>query len=126
MTAIEMRVDLSALVDALVSRNNDQIVAIAREHLRDGEAVDVLIGRIGLLAAKGDADGHTVITLSAAAMLSRLLYTIPLPLEGNGQVHERALRLFVQALLVAAPAVQAGLTRPVNYPSPLYPSGLQE
>src|SRR2546421_418008 len=91
MTAIEMRVDLSALVDALVSRNNDRIVALAREHLRDGEAVDVLIGRIGLLAARGDADGHTVITLTAAAILCRLLHTIPLPLEGNEPVYERAL-----------------------------------
>src|SRR5205823_4519068 len=106
--------------------NNDQIVALAREHLRDGEAVDVLLGRIGLLAAKGDVDGHTVITLTAAAMLSRLLHTIPLPLEGNEPVYERALPLFVQALLAAAPAVQAGSPKQVNYPDPLYPSGLQE
>jgi hypothetical protein len=126
MTAIEMRVDLSALVDALVSRNENQIVALAREHLRDGEAADVLIGRIGLLAARGDADGHTVITLTAAAMLSRLLHTIPLPLEGNEPVYERALPLFVQALLAAAPAVQAGFTKQVNPPDPLYPSGLQD
>lgn len=126
MTATEMRVDLSTLVDALVSGNSDQIVAAAREYLQHGEAAAVLIGRIGMIAARGDADGHTIITLTAAAMLCRLLYTIPLPLEGNGQVHERALPLFVQALLAAAPAVQAGHNTQVSYPPPLYPSGLQE
>src|SRR5256712_9463223 len=126
MTAIEMEVDLSTLVNALVSGNNDQIIAAAHEHLHQGETADVLIGRIGMIAARGDADGHTIITLTAAAMLCRLLHTIPLPLEGNGQVHERALPLFLQALLAAAPAVQAGHNTQVSYPRPFYPSGLQE
>jgi hypothetical protein len=126
MTATELSVDISALVDALVSGNSDQIVAAAREHLRHGEAADVLIGRIGEIVARGDTDGHPLITLTAAAMLCRLLHTIPLPLEGEGQTQERALPLFVQALLIAAPAVQAGYNKQVTYPNPLYPSGLQQ
>lgn len=126
MAGIEMAVDLSTLVDALVAGDSNQIIAAAREHLQHGEAPDVLIGRIGLLAAQGDTNGHAVITIAAAAMLSRLLHTIPQPLEGEIQLHERALPLFVQAMLVAAPAVRAGKNTPLQLPEPFYPSGLGE
>src|SRR5579863_3635284 len=126
MVGIEMAVDLSTLIDALVAGNTDQIIASARQHLRQGESADVLIGRVGLIAARGDSDGHTIITLAAAVMLSRLLHTIPQPLEGEVQLHERALPLFVQAMLVAAPAVRAGYNKELQLPEPLYPSGLGE
>lgn len=126
MAGIEMAVDLSTLVDALIAGDRTRILAAARDHLQQGEAAEVLIGRIALLAARGDADGHIVITLAAAAMLSRLLHTIPQPLEGEVQMHERALPLFAQAMLVAAPAVRAGQQQTSTLPDPLYPSGLGE
>lgn len=126
MTALELGVDLSPFVDALASGNNEQIIAVAREHLQHDESASVLIGRIGLLAAQGDSEGHTLITLAAAAMLSRLLFTIPAPLDADSSKpsEERALPLFVQALLVAAPAVRAGHTLKPVYPTPLFPSEL--
>ncbi len=126
MAGIEMAVDLSTLVDALVAGDSQRIVAASRTHVQHGEALDVLIGRIGLLAARGDADGHVVTTLAAAAMLTRLLHTIPQPLNGEVSLQERALPLFVQAMLVAAPAVRAANTNTSALPEPLYPSGLGE
>ncbi|HZR39332.1 MAG TPA: hypothetical protein VFB12_04405 [Ktedonobacteraceae bacterium] len=126
MTAIELGVDLSPFVDALITGNSEQIIAVAREHLQHNESASVLIGRIGMIAAQGDTEGHTVITLAAAAMLSRLLFTIPAPVGSDGQAasEERALPLFVQALLAAAPAVRAGHTVKPEYPRPLFPSEL--
>jgi hypothetical protein len=130
MAAVEMRTDLSNLIDALISGNDDQIVAVARNHLQQNEAADVLLGRIALLAAKGDSEGHTVTTLGAATMLSRYLHFIPQPLEPdaaeNGRFKEwsRALPLFVQALRIASPAVRVGNTVQARYPEPFFPSAL--
>src|SRR5258708_7923680 len=119
MAGIEMRVDLSTVVDALVGGNESQIIAAAHEHLQQGEAADVLIGRIGMIAARGDSDGHTITTLTAAAMLCRLLHTIPQPLEGNVKASEWAFPLFVQALFVAAPAIKNGYKKRIALPEPL-------
>src|SRR5690242_19222844 len=130
MAAVEMRADLSNLIDALVSGNDDQIIAAAREHLQQNEAADVLLGRIALLATKGDSEGHTVTALAAATMLSRYLHFIPQPLEPdaeeNGKFKEwsRALPLFIQALRIAAPAVRSGSTVQEHYPEPFFPSAL--
>jgi hypothetical protein len=126
MSAIEMRVDLSTLVDAIVNGDKSHIIAAARAHLLAGEAADVLIGRIGMIAAHGDQDGHIITTLAAAAMLSRYLRFIPDPLnpESSAVATERALPLFAHALLVAAPAVRAGFQAQEHYPEPSFPSEL--
>lgn len=130
MSAVELRADLSQLVDALVSGNKEQIIASVRDHLRQNQAPDVLIGRIGTIAARGDRNGHTVTTLGAAAMLSRNLHFIPLPLEPGALDNRekddwsRALPLFAQAMIAAIPAVQAGHNAPENYPEPFFPSEL--
>src|SRR5690348_8095467 len=108
MAQVTMGVDLSTLVNALLEGNIDAIIAAAREHLQRKEQVDVLLGRIGLIAVQGDPDGHPSITLAAAAMLSRLLYTIPAPIDTDKHSTELALPLLVQALLTAIPAVRAG------------------
>ena len=89
MAGVEMRVDLNPLVAALASNNHEEIVAAARDILKQGEHADVLLGRLGQMAARSDTDGHPTITLAAAAMLSRLLHTIPQPLEGDILPHER-------------------------------------
>jgi hypothetical protein len=126
MTAIELETDISPLTDALMAENSDQILTSAQKVLEKGENPEVLLGRVGLAAAKGDSDGHVVITLAAAAMLSRLLHTIPQPLEGEMAQHKRALPLFVHALLSAAPAVRVGNTLQPELPDPFYPSDLPE
>jgi hypothetical protein len=130
MAAVEMRTDLSNLIDALISGSDDRIIAASRDHLQQNEAADVLLGRIALLAAQGDSEGHTVTALAAATMLSRYLHFIPQPLEPDAEGHDRykewsrALPLFVQALRIAAPAVRAGHTVQPHYPEPFYPSAL--
>src|SRR5690349_17683758 len=126
MAQVSMGVDLSTLVNALIEGNTDSIIAAAREHLQHGEQVDVLIGRIGMIAVQGDPEGHPSITLAAAAMLSRLIHTIPAPIDSDATPAERALPLFVRALLTAIPAVRAGHQAQAHYPEPLFPSGLPE
>ncbi|QBD82138.1 hypothetical protein EPA93_41635 [Ktedonosporobacter rubrisoli] len=133
MALLEMRVDLSKLIDTLATGSNEQIVEAAREHLLSSELVghvqnreiaDVLLGRVGMVAAHGDTDGHIITTLAAAAMLARLLHTIPQPLDDQISLQQRALPLFAQALLFAAPAVRAAHNIQPEYPEPLFPSGL--
>jgi len=126
MASIEMKADLSSLIAALVAGDNNAIIAAARDLLAHGESADVLIGRIGLIAAHGDPTGQTLLMLDAAAMLCRYVYTIPQPLEGTEQGSERALPLFAQAMLAAAPAVRAGQQAHDTYPAPFFPSGLGE
>ncbi len=126
MASIEMKADLSSLVSALVAGDTNAIVASARDLLAHGESADVLIGRIGLIAAHGDPTGQTLLMLNAAAMLCRYLHTIPQPLEGAEQGNERALPLFAEAMLAAAPAVRAGQKAQDTYPAPFFPSGLGE
>ncbi len=126
MASIEMKADLSSLVSALVAGDSNAIVTAARDLLAHGESADVLIGRIGLIAAHGDPSGQTLLMLNAAAMLCRYLHTIPQPLEGAEQGSERALPLFAEAMLAAAPAVRAGQKAQDTYPEPFFPSGLGE
>jgi hypothetical protein len=126
MASIEMKADLSSLVSALVAGDNNAIIEAAHDLLAHGESADVLIGRIGLLAAPGDSTGQTLLMLNAAAMLCRYIHTIPQPLDGAEQGSERALPLFAEAMLAAAPAVRAGQKATVTYPEPFFPSGLGE
>ncbi|HEU5227654.1 MAG TPA: hypothetical protein VFU49_07565 [Ktedonobacteraceae bacterium] len=126
MASVTMAIDLSTLIDIVASGNEEQIIEAAREHLQQGEAPDVLLGRVAMVAAHGDPDGHIVTTLGSAAMLARYIQRIPHPLDSEAAVHERALPLFAQALLVAAPAVRVGRTAQPAYPEPFYPSGLPE
>jgi hypothetical protein len=126
MAQVTMGVDLSTLVNALLAGNIDAIIAAAREHLQREEQVDVLIGRIGMIAVQGDPDGHPSITLAAAAMLSRLLHAIPAPIDTDKHSAELALPLLVQALLCAIPAIRAGHEVQSQYPDPLFPSELPE
>ncbi len=124
MAAIEMRVDLSTLLDAVISGNNEQIISVARDLLQQGKAADVLLGRVGLIAAHGDPDGHPTITLAAAAMLGRLLHFIPAPPDTPEPAKERTLPLFAQALIATAPAIRAGHNVQTQYPRPFFPSEL--
>lgn len=126
MSGIEMKVDLIPAVNAVLSGNNEQVIAAAQDILRQGEHTDVLIGRLGVLASHGDKDGHPTITLGAAAIVSRLLHYIPQPLEGEVLLHERALPLFVYAMLAAAEALRADYKTEIVSPKPLFPSDLGE
>lgn len=126
MAAIDMRADLSLLLDAVVSGNIDQIIAAAREYLQQEKTADVLIGRIGMIAAHGDREGHRIVTLSATSMLGRYLHWLPAAVDAQEPAKELALPLFVQGLKVAAPILAAGrkAQAEAQYPHPFFPSEL--
>jgi hypothetical protein len=126
MAGIEMRVDLSPLVHALIADDAEQVTTAARSILQQGEHADVLLGRLGEMAARGDADGHPTITLGAAAMLARLLHTLPQPLEGDIPSHERALPLFLSAVQASASAIREGSQKQITRPTPFFPSDVPE
>ena len=126
MPSIGMRTDISALIDATVAGDSNAILAAGRELLQRGAEAAELIGRMGMIAAHGDSDGHAILTLSAASAISRWLIALPQLPEQNGQSHERGLPLLVQALVATAPAVRAGKDAHDTYPEPFYPSEMPE
>lgn len=126
MAAVELRLDLSALINALVANDKATIINIARSHLQHGDNPSVILGRVGMIAAQGDTDGHPTITLAAAAMLARLLHTLPDPLNPQFQTKDQLLPLFVEPLLAAMTSVQAGHNASPQIPPPFFPSGIEE
>lgn len=126
MPTIGMGVDISALVDATIAEDSKDVIAIARDLLRRGAPAAELAARAGLIVADGDGDGHAVLTLSAAAGLSRWMMALPRPSEQDPHSHEQELPLLVQALVATAPALRAGKQAQVSYPDPIFPSELGE
>jgi hypothetical protein len=124
--SVGMNIDISSLIDATVAGNTDQVIAVARELTQRGSNVSELIGRIGMLAAQGDSDGHTILTLDAASMMSRWLIALHYTLAEDTQNSTRGLPFLVQALAAAAPALRATKEAQKHYPTPLFPSGLAE
>lgn len=125
MPTIGMGVDIAALVDATIAENSQETIAIARGLLRSGAPAAELAGRVGLIAAAGDSDGHAVVTLSAAAALSRWMMAMPRLPEQDPESHERELPLLAQALIATAPALREGKKTEIRYPDPTYPSELE-
>lgn len=121
-----MNTDITALVDATLAGNIDQVTGVARELIESGAGAAELIGRIGMIAAHGDSDGHTIITLAAAAMMSRWFFALQHLLGEDPLDHRRELPLLVQSVAAAIPAVRAGNAASVTYSEPLFPSELPE
>src|SRR5258708_16337104 len=69
MPTVGMLTDISALVDATVAGDSDRIIAVGHELTQRGADAAELIGRVGVIAARGDSDGHTILTLSAPTMI---------------------------------------------------------
>src|SRR5438034_3793102 len=126
MPTIGMIVDISALVEATIAENHREVISIARELLSSGAPAAELAGRVGLIVAHGDSDGHAILTLDAAAVMSRWMIAVPKPPEVDPRSHVQELPLLVQALLAIAPALRDGEKAPVTYPDPLFPSELWE
>ena len=122
--SVGMNVDIASLIDATVSGNTDQIIAVARELTQRGANASELIGRVGMIAAHGDSDGHTILTLDAASMMCRWLLALQYTLAENTPGNTGGLPFLVQALAAATPAVRAGEKAKKEYPAPLFPSGL--
>ena len=126
MASIGMRTDIAPLVEAAANADSKRIIAIARPLLRQGAHGAELIGRVGMVAARADSDGHAVITLDAAAMLARMVMVLPELFGEEFDNHERELPLVVQGLLATAPVIRTGQTTQVTFAKPYYPSDLPE
>jgi hypothetical protein len=126
MPSVGLNIDIASLIDATAAGNSDQITAIARELTQSGADASELIGRVGMVAAHGDSEGHTILTLDAASMMCRWLIALRSTFAEDTPVHTRGLPFLVQALSAAAPAVHTGKQTQNSYPAPLFPSGLQE
>jgi hypothetical protein len=126
MPSVGLNIDISSLLDATAAGNTDLVVAIARELTQRGADTSELIGRLGMVAARGDSEGHTILTLDAASMMSRWLMALRTTFAEETFAHSRGLPFLVQASVAAAPAVRAGKQTQISYPAPLFPSGLQE
>jgi hypothetical protein len=124
MPTVGMNTDITSLVNAIVAGNTEQMTGIARELVTGGAGVSELIGRIGMIAAHGDSDGHVILTLAAASMMSRWFISLQ-HLRGEDPMdHRPELPLLIQAATAARPAIQAGSKAQDSYPEPLFPSGL--
>ncbi len=126
MPSVGMNTDITSLVNALVAGNTDQMTGIARELIASGAGASELIGRTGIVAAQGDSDGHVILTLAAASMMSRWFVALQHLFDEDPTDHRRELPLLVQAANAAMPAVRKGSKAQITYPEPLFPSGLQE
>jgi hypothetical protein len=126
MPTIGTGIDISALIEATVAGNSHQIISTARSLLQQGAPAAELAGRIGLIVAHGDSDGHAILTINAAAVLSRWVAALPQLEELGPEKHEWELPLLVQALVSTAPSLRRGQTAHDTYPEPLFPSELPE
>jgi hypothetical protein len=126
MPTIGTEIDISALVEATVAGNSNQIISTARSLLQQGAPAAELAARVGLIVAHGDSDGHAVLTINAAAVVSRWVAALPQLEELGPEKHEWELPLLVQALVATAPSLRRGQTAHDTYPEPLFPSELPE
>src|ERR1700730_3790997 len=126
MPTIGTEIDISALVEATVAGNSNQIISTARSLLQQGAPAAELAARVGLIVAHGDSDGHAVLTINAAAVVSRWVAALPQLEEMGPEKHEWELPLLVQALVATAPSLRRGQAAHDTYPEPLFPSELPE
>ncbi|HEY3993695.1 MAG TPA: hypothetical protein VGM01_12570 [Ktedonobacteraceae bacterium] len=122
MSSVAIRNNLAPLIDALVAGDNQALITAAQVAVTKAEDASELIGRIGLIAMRGDSDGHTVLTLAAASALCRWLIALRHVLGEDEQGQSNGLPLVIQALLAAAPAVKAGKDVRPSYPEGIFPS----
>lgn len=126
MPTVGMLVDISTLVDAVVSGDTARVISIGRELLQMGAPAAELLGRAGMYATHADTDGHTILMLDAAAVISRWFLAFPPLSSEEPPSHERELPLLVQGIMAARPAIQAGRNVTNTYPEPFFPSDLAE
>lgn len=126
MPTVGMNTDITSLINAIVAGQTEQMMDVARELVQRGAGASELIGRIGMVAARGDSEGHIIQTLAASSMMARWFLSLQHLRGEDPQNHEPELPLLIQAAIAAAPAMQAGSKAAENYPEPLFPSGLPE
>ena len=124
MSSVAVRNNVSTFIDALLAEDSKAIEQAAQGVISQAEDACELLGRISLIAMRGDSEGHAVLTLGAASMLSLWLIALRHVLGEDGKSQAAGVPLVVQALRAAAPAVKAGLPAAQDYPEGLFPSAL--
>ena len=125
MSSVAVHQNLSTFIDAIAAEDSQALATAAREFIARAEDTSELIGQIGLIAMHGDSDGHAVLTLAAASMISRWLIALRHVLGNDAEDIDKGIPLIVQTLLATAPAVRAGRDITVDL-EPIFPSGLPE
>ncbi len=124
MSAVAIRRNLTTFIDAIVAGDTQALASAAQSIITQAEEAAELIGRVGLVAMRGDSDGHMVLTLAAAAALCRWQIGLRHILGEEDQSQARGLPLVLQSLMAAAPAVRAGKDVQPTYPQAIFPSEL--
>lgn len=126
MASVAVRNNFAPLIDALVTGDNQALLNAARTAISKAEDASEVIGRVALVAMRGNSDEHTVLTLAAASALCRWLIALRHVLGPDEQSQANGLPLVIQALLAAAPAVKASKDAQPHYPDGVFPSALSE
>lgn len=126
MSSVAIHNNLAPVLDALVVGDTQALANAARAAITKAEDASELIGRVGLVAMRGDSEGHQVLTLAAAAALCRRLIALRHTLGDDEQGQSTGLPLVIQSLLAAAPAVQVGVNVQPNYPKGVFPSEIPQ
>jgi hypothetical protein len=124
MSSVAVHSHLSTIIDAVAAGDRQTLARTARAALARAEDASELIGQVGLLAMRGDSEGHTVLMLGAAGMLCRKLIALRHVLGEDAQEQANGVSLATQVLAAATPAVQAGKDAPRTYPKAIFPSDL--
>lgn len=126
MPTVGMNTNITSFVNAIVAGDTEQMTGVARDLVTSGAGASELIGRIGMIAARGDSEGHVMLALAAASMMSRWFISLQHLRGEDSMDHRPELPLLIQAATIATPAIQAGSKAQESYPEPLFPSGLPE
>jgi hypothetical protein len=126
MPSVAVHSHLSTIIDAVAAGDRQTLARTAREAIARAEDASELIGQVGLLAMRGDGEGHTVLMLGAAGMLCRKLIALRHVLGEDAQEQAQGVSLATQVLAAATPAVKAGKDAPRTYPKAIFPSDLSE
>ena len=126
MSSVAVHSHLSTIIDAVAAGDRQTLARTAREAIARAEDASELIGQVGLLAMRGDSEGHTVLMLGAAGMFCRKLIALRHVLGEDVQEQANGVSLATQVLAAAAPAVKAGKDAPRTYPKAIFPSDLSE
>jgi hypothetical protein len=126
MSSVAVHTHLSSIIDAVAAGDRQAIASRAHQAIARAEDASELIGQIGLLAMRGDREGHTVLMLGAAGMLCRKLIALRRVLGEDGQEQASCVSLAQQVLAAATPAVLAGKDAPRQSSEAIFPSDLPE
>jgi hypothetical protein len=124
MSSVTVHNNLSSFIDAVAAGDGQALARMVREVITRAEDASELIGQVGLVAMRGDSEGHTVLTLGAAGMLCRWLFALRYVLGEGTEEKVSGIPLVLQALAAATPAVRAGKDVSRDRPDPLFPGDL--